>query len=100
MTNPVKAADFNNGLFERMQDMNRSWIEGLREIRQIENVFGSRLLGAKTPTEATSICNEWMTRRLEAVAKEHRAFTNAWFVLLSDLVKSNVSSATGEQKDL
>ena len=75
-------------LFERMQDMHRSWIERLREIRQIESDFGNRLLTAKDPSEAIMVCTEWMARRLETVASEQQTFTTAWLDLISNAVKS------------
>jgi hypothetical protein len=61
---------FNNKLFERMRDTHQSWLERLREIRQIEAEFGTRLLTAKNASEATAICNERMTKRLETIANE------------------------------
>lgn len=75
---------FSTGLFERMRRINRSWIERLREIHEIEQDFGSRLLAAKSPTEATTICHEWMAKRLEAVASEQQIFTSEWLGLVSD----------------
>lgn len=91
MTNGTEATSFksfNTGLFERMQDMNRSWLEKLREIRQIESDFGNRLLNAKSPSEATIVCNEWMGKRLEIVASEQQTFAAAWLGLVSDVIRS------------
>jgi hypothetical protein len=79
-------------LFDRMRDMNRNWLERLREIRQIEAEFGSRLLVAKTPSEAATICNEWMAKRLETVANEQKAFTTEWLDLFSDMAASTASN--------
>ena len=84
----------NAELFERMQDMHRSWIERLREIRQIESDFGNRLLNAKNPMEATMVCTEWMARRLETVASEQQTFATAWLGLISNAVKSARPAAT------
>jgi hypothetical protein len=81
-------------LFERMQDMHRSWIERLREIRQMESDFGNRLLNAKNPMEATMVCTEWMARRLETVASEQQTFATAWLGLISNAVKSARPAAT------
>jgi hypothetical protein len=47
MSEPPETTYSNAELFKRMQDMHRSWIERLREIRQIESDFGNRLLNAK-----------------------------------------------------
>jgi len=47
MTEPADFIGFNNNLFQRLRDMHRSWLERLREIRQIESEFGTRLLTAK-----------------------------------------------------
>ena len=54
MTEPADLMGFNNKLFERMGDMHRSWLERLRDIRQIEAEFGTRLLTAKNASEAPS----------------------------------------------
>jgi hypothetical protein len=82
-------ASFNAGLFDRMRIMSRSWIERLREVHQIEQDFGARLLAAKTPAEATIICHEWMAKRLEAVASEQKAFTGEWLGLVSDTIEGH-----------
>jgi hypothetical protein len=57
MNKPTNFIALNSNLFERMRDMNRSWLEKLRQIRQIEAEFGTRLLTAKSPSEATAICS-------------------------------------------
>ncbi len=71
-----------------MQDMNRSWLERLRETRLIESQLGDRLLAAKNHSEATAICYEWMAKRIETVASEQQAFATAWLELISDVMKS------------
>jgi hypothetical protein len=81
-------AGFNAGLFDRMRRMNRTWLERLRDIHQIETEFGARLLAAKSPNEATTICHEWMAKRLETVASEQQTFTTAWLGLVSDTMDS------------
>jgi hypothetical protein len=88
MTTQTETTYFSAKLFDRMQDMNRTWLERLREIREIEAEYGSKLLAAKTPSEAATICNEWMARRLETVANEQKAFTTAWLDLFSDMAIS------------
>ena len=75
---------FNTGLFERMRDMHRLWLERLQEIRQIESDFGTRLLNAKNPSEARTLCNEWMAKRLATVASEQQVFAAAWLGLISE----------------
>jgi hypothetical protein len=95
MTEPAGFIGFNNTLFERMRDMHRSWLERLREIGQIESEFGTRLLTAKSPSEATAICNEWMTRRVETVACEQQAFAAAWLGLISDATKVTPAISAG-----
>jgi hypothetical protein len=87
MTKLAEMTSLNGSLFERMRDVNRSWLESLREIRQIESDFGNRLLAAKSSSEATAICNKWMAKRLETVAREQRAFTTAWLELISHVTK-------------
>ena len=95
MTEPADFIAFNNNLFDRMRDMHRSWLERLREIRQIETEFGTRLLIAKSPSEATAICNEWMTKRLEIVVSEQQTFAAAWLGLISDATKATPAISAG-----
>jgi hypothetical protein len=77
-------SSLNSRLFERMRGLNRTWIEQLRDIHRLESEFGARLLAANSPVEATSICHEWMAKRLDTVVGEHRTFTAAWLALVSD----------------
>jgi len=102
MTAKAETTGFNDRLLERMQDMNRTWIERLREIRQIESDFGNRLLRAENSSEAATICHEWMAKRLETVAYEQKTFTTAWLALISDtmkLARSVKSSGQNTQKE-
>jgi hypothetical protein len=89
----IRETSFNIGLFERMRDMHRSWLERLREIRQLESDFGTKLLTAKSPSEATIICNEWMAKRLETVANEQQTFATAWIGLISDVLRVRDAAA-------
>jgi len=95
MTEPADFIGFNNNLFQRMRDMHRSWLERLREIRQIESEFGTRLLIAKSPSETTAICNEWMTKRVEIVVNEQQTFAAAWLGLISDATKATPAISAG-----
>ena len=86
----------NTRLFERMRDMHRLWLERLQEIRQIESDFGARLLNAKNPSEARTLCNEWMARRLEIVAGEQQNFAAAWVGLISEVATSAASATDSD----
>jgi hypothetical protein len=88
MTSKAETTTLNGSLLERMQDMNRSWLDWLREIRMLESHFGDKLLTAKTPSEAAAVCHEWMAKRVETVASEQQAFTTAWLGLISEAMKS------------
>jgi hypothetical protein len=92
-------SSFNAGLFDRMRIMSRSWIERLREVRQIEQDFGERLLAAESPSHATIICHEWMARRLETVACEQKAFTTEWLGLVSDTIEERRQRAGAAKAD-
>jgi hypothetical protein len=76
---------FKTRLFERMRGMHRAWIEKAREIRDLELDYGSRLMTAKSPAQAASLCNEWMAKRMAIVAHEQEIFANSWLWLLADM---------------
>ena len=94
MTEPADLMGFNNKLFERMRDIHRSWPERLREIRQIEAEFGARLLTAKNASEATAICDEWMTKRLETIANEQQILAAGWLGLVSEATRIVPATST------
>jgi hypothetical protein len=79
---------FKTRLFERMRGMHRAWIEQAREIRDLEQNYGSKLMAAKSPAHAASLCNEWMAKRMAIVAHEQEMFANSWLWLLADMSES------------
>lgn len=90
---------FNAHLFEQMRGMHRTWLEKLREIRDLELDYGSRLMAAKNPSEAINFCSEWMVKRMAIVAHEQRMFASSWARLLSDMMgrRSAVSARISER---
>jgi len=85
---------FKTRLFERMRGMHRAWIERTQEIRDLELDYGSKLMAAKSPAQAASLCNEWMARRMAIVAHEQEMFANSWLWLLADMIEAPSSSPT------
>ena len=95
----TEAKSFNAPSFEQMRDMHRAWLERLQEIGQLESDFGTRLMIAKSPSEAASVCREWMARHVETIAHEQKTFANAWLRLIVDVMGSApaVSAKTSER---
>ena len=91
--------NFNAHLFEQMRCMHRAWLEKLREIRDLELDYGSRIMAAKNPSEAVNFCSEWMAKRMAIVAHEQRMFASSWARLLSDMMgrRSAVSAGLSER---
>jgi len=92
--------NFNNGLFERMRDMNRSRLERLREIHRVDADFSSKLLFAKSPADAMAVCSRWMAKRLEAVTNEQQSFATAWLGLISDVGNNAAPLANADEADV
>ena len=90
-------AAFNSGVLKRTDEMSQSWLERIREFRQIESDFGARLLTARNTSEAVTICNEWMAKRLLALASEQQIVATAWFELISDAMKA-AATRSGEAR--
>ena len=91
---------FNDGLFERMRQMNRSRLERLRDIHRVDADFSSKLLFARSPSEATAVCSEWMARRLEAVTSEQQSFAAAWLGLISDAASNPAPVASPDDVEV
>ena len=83
---------YKTRLFERMRGMHRAWIEKAREIRDLELNYGSKLMAAKSPAHAASLCNEWMAKRMAIVAHEQEMFANSWLWLLADMSEPSSSA--------
>jgi hypothetical protein len=78
-------------VFDRVEEINASWLDRMRELRGIEADFGAKLIASSGPEEAMSICNQWMTKRLELIGKEQQALAKSWVEilgLLSDSAKT------------
>ncbi len=99
-TDTASFRNFNNGLFERMRDMNRSRLEKLRDIHRVDADFSSKLLFAKNPSEATALCGQWMANRLEAVTREQQSFATAWLGLISDAVNNAAPAGSPDESDV
>jgi hypothetical protein len=87
----------NAHLFEQMRGMHRAWLEKLREIRDLELDYGSRIMAAKNSSEAVSFCSEWMVKRMAIVAHEQRMFASSWARLLADMRQSAVSAGISKR---
>jgi hypothetical protein len=79
-------AGYNAHLSKQVQDMHRTWLERLRDIRHLESDFGMKLMTAKTPSEVASVCGEWMAKHVETIAHEQRTFANAWLRMIVDMM--------------
>lgn len=82
---------FKTRPFERMRGMHRAWIEKT-EICDLEQNYGSKLMAAKSPAHAASLCNEWMAKRMAIVAHEQEMFANSWLWLLADMIEAPTSA--------
>jgi hypothetical protein len=82
----AKKPHISGDLFGRIQDMNRAWLQNLRELSQAEADFARRLLAAMTPSEAATICEEWIAMRSKTLAGE-QAFATEWLEFIAESMK-------------
>lgn len=99
MPDQTESKNLNGALFKQMQDMHQAWLERLARVRDIESDYGTRLLHAKSPTEATAICTEWMEKRIESIVRDQQAFTNAWIRLITDSARSTAQNGAGRSDE-
>jgi hypothetical protein len=85
---------FNAHLLEQIRRLHRGWLEKVWEIRQLELDYGTKLMSAKTPSEAAGFCNEWIGKRMEIFAREQEIFASSWVQLLGDVVALPSGSST------
>jgi hypothetical protein len=78
-------------LFDRMRGMHRAWIEKAQEIRDLEQNYGSKLMAAKSPAHAASLCNESMPSAWRS-SHEQEMFANSWLWLPADMIEAPTSA--------
>lgn len=85
LTPPVDKSKLSVGrkrLYERVEHINRAWLESMREMRRAEAEFSIRLFSSTNPQGALAICEQWLTRRNEIIESERIAFDKTWPELL------------------
>ncbi|MGB8365212.1 MAG: hypothetical protein WCE20_11890 [Rhizomicrobium sp.] len=84
-------SDDRKHLFDRIEDINRAWLDRMREMRGVEAEFSAKLFASKGPEDAMAVCNQWMAKRLEILGAEQQMFAKSWVDmvgLLSDTTKA------------
>lgn len=80
-----------HSLGEQVKFGHQAWIERLREMQAIETQFTRELLAARDPNAALNVCNRWISKRLELLTADSKAFTGFWMDL--------IMTAAGTRKD-
>jgi hypothetical protein len=57
-------------LFEKLQEMNRSWIERMQSEAALTSEFATRLTAARSIPETATVCQDWAKRRMEMSAED------------------------------
>jgi hypothetical protein len=81
-------SDERKRLFDRVEQINRAWLESMREMRRAEAEFSVRLFACQGPSDALVLCNQWMAKRLEILASEQQLFARSWNELVALLSKA------------
>jgi hypothetical protein len=76
-------------LSEQVKFGHQAWMERLREMQAVEAEFTKELLATRDPNAALKVCNRWITKRLELLMADSKAFTGFWM----DLVMTAASGA-------
>ena len=92
MPNPAKPDDHSKAnsenatdrtrLFDRIEEVNRSWLDRMRELRTVEADFSAKLFASGSPQEAMAICNQWMAKRLEILGTEQQVLAKTWVEII------------------
>jgi len=73
-------------LFDRVEQINRAWLDSMQQMRRAEAEFSVRLFACPNADSAMVLCNQWMAKRLEILAAE-QLFATCWSDLVSLLHK-------------
>jgi hypothetical protein len=69
-------------LYERVEHINRAWLDSMREMRRAEAEFSIRLFSCNSTEGALALCDQWLAKRKEIIETERNAFDKAWPSLL------------------
>ena len=92
LTPPVDTSALSGNrkrLFQRVEQINRAWLESMREMRRAEAEFSVRLFSCNTKDSALALCDQWLAKRREIIANEQLVFDESWRQLLSLLENPN-----------
>lgn len=65
-------------LGEQVKMGHQAWMERLQEMQAIETEFTKELMATRDPSAALKVCNRWITKRLELLTADSKAFTGFW----------------------
>jgi hypothetical protein len=85
LTPPVdksKLSAARKRLYERVEHINRAWLDSMREMRRAEAEFSIRLFSRNSADAALALCDQWLAKRNEIIQAERSAFDKAWPELL------------------
>jgi len=57
-------------LFEKLQEMNRNWIERMQSEAALASEFATKLTAARSIPETATVCQDWAKRRMEMSAED------------------------------
>ncbi len=63
---------------EQVKLGHQAWMERLQEMQAVETEFSKELLATRDPNAALKVCNRWITKRLELLTADSKAFTGFW----------------------
>ncbi len=65
-------------LAEQVRAACAAWFSQAAIVQRHEAEFGLRLARCQTPSEAVSVCGEWLTHRLDSAVAMHHRFLELW----------------------
>jgi len=63
-------------LFDKLQDMNRQWLDRINSEANLVSQFASNVTSARSIPEAMTACQQWTSRRFEMMAEDGQHLFN------------------------
>jgi hypothetical protein len=57
-------------LFEKLQEVNRRWVDRMEAEAGLASDFGTKLTGAHSVPETVTACQEWASKRIEMATED------------------------------
>lgn len=63
---------------QNIETATAGWLDQMAAMRRVEEEFAMRLIGARTASDAVSVCSEWLAKRVDSLVAVQHHLLDLW----------------------